>query len=117
MSGELIMESTTYPSAVSDPNQKVSKEVLLTPGFKHPYAGDVVAIRAVDWGYEGEQNPATSAFDIVRGRVYGEVIVCNDEWITVASQVFDGGDVRCALSVPWVTVTELTILERVHGRD
>lgn len=89
--------------------------VLLSPGFKHPYIGDVVAIRAMDWGYEDEQFPATAAFTIVRGRIYGEVIVCNDEWITLAFQVFDSGDVRCALSVPWVTVTELIILERVNA--
>lgn len=78
-----------------------------------------MAIDAVDWGYEDAQLPATSAFAIVRGRIYGEVIVCNDEWITVAFQVFDGGDVRCALSIPWVTVTDLVILKRTndHAND
>lgn len=75
-----------------------------------PQVGDVVAINAVDWGYEDDQLAASSDFSIVRARIYGEVILCNDEWITVAFQVFDGGDVRCTLSIPWVTVTHIVIL-------
>lgn len=87
--------------------------IAMTPGFEKPAIGDIVAVRAVDWGYEGEQHPATAAFTIVRGTIYGQVIKCNDEWITLAFQVFDGGDVRSVLSIPWVTVEQVTILE--HG--
>lgn len=87
------------------------------PALKRPNIGDIVAINAVDWGYEEGQFPAVSAFDIVRARVYGQVVLVNDEWITLAFQVFDGGDVRCVLSIPWVTVSQLVILERAHSLD
>jgi hypothetical protein len=73
--------------------------------------GDIVAVRAVDWGFESEQHSADAGFTIVRGTLYGQVIVLNDEWLTVAPQVFDGGDVRCALSIPWATVESVMILE------
>lgn len=87
------------------------------PAMKRPNVGDIVAINAVDWGYEEGQHAASSAFDIVRARIYGQVVIVNDEWITIAPQVFDGGDVRCALSIPWVTVSLLIVLERAHSLD
>lgn len=90
------------------------KEIDMMPGFEKPAVGDVVAVEAVDWGYEGEQLPANSAFAIVYGTIYGKVIKCNDEQITLAFQVFHGGDVRSVLSIPWVTVTKITILERAE---
>lgn len=88
-----------------------AKEIALTPGFEKPPLNSVVKVEAVDWGYVGEQMPANSDFAIVYGTVYGRVIICNDEQITLAFQVFHGGDVRSVLSIPFVTVTKITILE------
>lgn len=74
--------------------------------------GSVVAVSAVDWGLTPHQtSPDDPNLTIVRGRVYGAVVVCNDEWITVAPQVFEDGGIRNAVSLPWVTVTEVKILE------
>lgn len=81
---------------------------------KHkPSVGDVVVIEAVDWGMVNHQTTQDDeAHTIVRGRLYGEVIIVNDEWITLAPQVFSDGDVRCSLSVPWVAVKSVTMLWR-----
>lgn len=73
--------------------------------------GMVLAVDAVDWGLVNEQVPSDSpALTIVRGRIYGEVIICNEEWITLAPQVFEDGDVRNAISLPWATVERVEIL-------
>lgn len=73
--------------------------------------GSVVAIEAVDWGMWSEQTtPDDSGLTIVRGTLYGQVVFCNDEWVTLAHQVFETGDVRWCISIPWVTVTQVTIL-------
>lgn len=86
--------------------------VALDSDFAKPPLGSVVRIEAVDWGMVDRQAAQGDPIHtIVKARLYGEVIICNDEWITLAPQVFDGGDVRCALSVPWVTVQVVTILE------
>lgn len=87
--------------------------IAMAPGFTKPELGSVVAIVAVDWGYEGEQLSARYDFKIVYGTIYGRVIVVNDEQITVAMQIFHGGDVRSVLSIPWRCVEQVTILE--HG--
>ena len=90
--------------------------IALTPGFAKPVLGSVVKVEAVDWGMVGHQTTKDDpAHTIVRARLYGEVIICNDEWITIAPQVFDGGDVRNSLSIPWVTVQRVTILEQPHA--
>jgi hypothetical protein len=74
--------------------------------------GRIVAVRAVDWGLVQEQTVASDpALTIVRGRVYGQIVVCNDDWLTIAPQVFDDGGIRNAVSLPWVTVTEVVVLE------
>ena len=88
--------------------------IAMTPGFDKPVIGDVVAVRAVDWGMVNHQTEQDDpALTIVRGTLYGRVVVCNDEWITLAPQVFSDGGVRCCLSIPWVTIEQVTILE--HG--
>lgn len=90
-----------------------SKNVVMTPGFEKPSVGDVVKVKAIDWGLVNEQLRADDpAHRIVHGTIYGQIIICNDEQITLAPQVFDDGGVRGALTMPWVTVLEVTILER-----
>lgn len=81
------------------------------PGFKRPEAGDVVAIVAVDWGAVYDEVSRRSEFSIVRGTIYGQVIVCTDEQITLAWQVFETGNVRGTLSLPWACVERVTILD------
>lgn len=88
-----------------------AKEIALEPGFLKPPLNAIVKVEAIDWGYEGEQMPAGSPFTIVYGTIYGKVIKCTDTQITLAFQVFHGGDVRSVLSIPWVTVTKVTVLE------
>ena len=82
---------------------------------KRPDLGDVVEISAVDWGIHIEQMSAESAFDIVRAWLYGQVVRMTDDAITIAPQVFAPDDVRFALSVPWVTIGQITILK--HAED
>lgn len=89
-----------------------ARSVTEEPGFTKPAIGDVVAIRAVDWGFESEQYPSTAGFTIVRGTLFGMVIAVNEEWVTIAPQVFDSGDVRCALSIPWVCVGRVALLQK-----
>lgn len=79
-----------------------------------PAVGDVVAVEAVDWAYEGEQMSAQSAFTIVHGTIYGKVLIYNDSQITLAFQVFHHGDVRSVLSIPVVCVSKITILEHAE---
>jgi hypothetical protein len=94
---------------------KKGKMIAVVPGFKKPPLNSVVAVEAIDWGMVNEQVAASDpAHRIVRGTIYGRVIICTDEQITVAPQVFDDGGVRCALTMPWVSVQQVTILE--HAR-
>lgn len=85
------------------------------PDFRKPAIGDVVAVCAVDWGQIVEEVSGRSEFSIVRGTIYGQVIVCTDEQITVAFQVFETGNVRGALSLPWVCVEQVTILDKAEA--
>lgn len=90
------------------------KTIVMEPGFEKPAVGDVVAVEAVDWGMVNHQAPANDpAHRVVRGTIYGAVTICTDEQITLAPQVFDDGGVRCALTLPWVTVQKVIILQKV----
>lgn len=92
----------------------------MVKGFEKPALGDVVAVDAVDWSLITGEHDRGAGFSIVRGRLFGEVIVVNDEWITLAPQVFSAGGVRCALSIPWVTIMRVVILEKAgtwKGKD
>lgn len=77
-----------------------------------PEIGDVVEIHAVDWAFEDMQLSATAPFDIVRATVYGQVLRVTDEFVTVVQQVFDNGDVRCVLSMPWATISKVVVFKR-----
>lgn len=77
-----------------------------------PDLGDIVEIVAVDWGIHAEQLSANYEFDIVRAWLYGQVMRMTDDAITVAPQVFDSGQVRYALAVPWCSISQITILQR-----
>lgn len=84
-------------------------------GFEKPGVGDTVAVDAVDWAsYNAQRYTATEAFDIVRGRVYGQVVRVTDEMIAVAMQVFEDGGVRNVVALPWVTVTRVVLFERAN---
>jgi len=74
--------------------------------------GDIVEVHAVDWGLYQTQVPGTTEFDIVRGRIYGQVVRIADDSITVAPQVFEDDGVRFALALPIVTITNLTVLKK-----
>jgi hypothetical protein len=90
--------------------------VAMEPGFAKPPVGSAVKVKAVDWGIvEHQTSQSDPVHTIVRGTIYGQVIVVNDEWLTIAMQVFSDGGVRYSLSLPWVTVTKVTILE--HGNE
>jgi hypothetical protein len=81
------------------------------PEQLRPALGDVVEIIATDWGIFAEQLSANYPFEIVRGWIYGQVIRMTEDGITVAPQVFEAGEVRYALAVPWVTISQITILQ------
>jgi hypothetical protein len=76
-----------------------------------PDLGDIVELFAVDWGIHAEQLSANYPFEIVRGWIYGQVIRMTEDGITVAPQVFETGEVRYALAMPWVTISQITILQ------
>jgi len=88
-----------------------------TMDMPRPALGDVVEICAVDWGIHAEQLSANYEFDIVRGWLYGQVMRMTDDGITLAPQVFAGGDVRCALSIPWACISQITILQHKEDSD
>lgn len=97
-------------------SKKKGQYIALEPGFQKPAIGDIVAVEAVDWGMVNHQTERDDpAHTIVRGRLYGEVIVCNDEWITLAPQTFSDGGVRNSLSIPWVTISTVVILEGMEA--
>ena len=75
--------------------------------------GDIVEVHAIDWGMYSVQLPSTTDFEIVRGRIYGQVVRIADDSITVAPQVFEDDGVRFALALPIVTITSLTVLKKV----
>jgi hypothetical protein len=83
---------------------------------ERPIVGDVVEIHAVDWAFEDEQVSQAADFDIVRAICYGRVVRITDEFVTIVQQIFDGDDVRCALSMPWVTISECHVLQRVEQK-
>ncbi len=85
--------------------------IAMQPNFYKPAIGAVVAVEAVDWGIFNETYQANTNFAVVRGTIYGTVVKCDDELIALAFQVFDDGGLRFVLSVPWVTVEKVTILE------
>jgi hypothetical protein len=96
-------------------SEDAEQYIAMTPGFEKPAVGDVVKVEAVDWGLVDEQTrPNDLVHRIVRGTIYGQIIICTDEQITLAPQVFDDGSVRCALTMPWVTVLRVTILEHTQ---
>lgn len=113
--------------------------VAMTPGFEKPAIGDVVAVEAVDWGQIVEEVSGRSEFTLsppfsapmaengvteVHGAIYGKVVACDDERISLAFQVFDSvlaptgadldGNLRGVLSVPWVTISKVTILQKAN---
>lgn len=74
--------------------------------------GDIVALDCVDWGSYAEQHSRSEPFEIVKAMVYGEVIAhtADGEGVVVAPQVFDGGDVRFTLVVPYCTIKRFFVL-------
>jgi hypothetical protein len=87
--------------------------IPLTPDFKKPAIGDAVKVEAVDWGdYSGKQMHITTTFTIVHGTIYGRVVACDDSQIVLAMQVFFDDTMRGVLAIPWVTIEQVTILER-----
>ena len=74
--------------------------------------GDIVALDCVDWGSYEAQHSRKEPFTIVKAMVYGEVIAHTDdgEGIVVAPQVFEEGDVRCTLVVPYCTIKRFYVL-------
>lgn len=73
--------------------------------------GDVLAVNAVDWAIHTEQTTRDHAYKIIHGDLYGQVIAVSDEGFTLAPQVFQDGDVRCALVIPFVCVKSVDILK------
>jgi hypothetical protein len=74
--------------------------------------GDIVAIDCVDWGSYAAQHSRSEPFKIVEAMVYGEVIAhtADGGGVVVAPQVFDGGDVRFTLVVPYCTIKRFFVL-------
>ena len=77
--------------------------------------GQIALIHAVDWGLEVEQLPGNSEFQIVRGRLYGQVVRMTESGITLAPQVFADGSVRCAITIPYCAIEAYALLEPVEG--
>ena len=87
-------------------------DVTVKPG--KPSVGDIVEVSAVDWGIYAEQLDVTYEFNVVRGRIYGQVVRVTDDSIAVAPQVFSDGGCRYALAIPWGTVTQIVVYGKVE---
>ncbi len=72
----------------------------------------MVCITAVDWGLYHEQLPRDTAFQIVRGKLYGEVVCVFVEGVALAPQVFTDGGVRNVLTIPWRAIEEVARWQR-----
>jgi hypothetical protein len=74
--------------------------------------GTIVAVQAYDWGMYNDQHPRVDAYKIVKATVYGEVIghTADGDGLVIAPQVFEEGDVRCTLVIPWCTVRRIYML-------
>lgn len=79
------------------------------PGGVH--VGDVLAVHAVDWAIYTEQTPDTHEFKVVHGVIYGQVVAVTDDGFALAPQVFQDGDVRCTLMIPFVCVSSIEVLK------
>jgi hypothetical protein len=73
--------------------------------------GDIVCVYALDWAILSEQTVRNINWDVVRGKVYGELIAITEDGLVVASQVFDDGGVRSTLVIPKVCIKSVTVLE------
>lgn len=96
-----------------DLNGSPAEKLASIPDKVH--VGDVVKVTAVDWGIMHEQISKEADFRIVRGIIYGQVVKVNDNLMTIAPQVFEDEDVRCALTIPVVTIERVEILEKADG--
>lgn len=86
----------------------------MTTALPKPAIGDIVAVSFVDSGQIVEEVSAQEDFCIVRGTVWGRVHFCTDEQMTVVFQVFQTGNVRGALSIPWAAIEQITILAKAN---
>ena len=64
----------------------------------------IVSIYAVDWGTYYEQVSRNTDFKIVKGWVHGQVVKEEEEYLVIAQEVFDEGDVRIVVTIPKVCI-------------
>lgn len=68
----------------------------------------IVSIYAMDWGTYYDQVSKDIDFKLVKGWVHGQIIKETEDFLAVAQQVFDEGDVRVVVTIP-----KACILERI----
>lgn len=72
----------------------------------------VVSLYAMDWGTYHDQTSINTEFKLVKGWIHGQIIQENDEYLALAQQVFDEGDVRIVVTIP-----KVCIIKRVDHAD
>ena len=65
---------------------------------------NVVSVYAVDWGMYAEQLHHSHEFEYVIGWVHGAIVKETDDFIAIAHQNFDSGDVRHVSTIPKVCI-------------
>lgn len=87
---------------------------MTTAALPKPAIGDIVAVTFVDSGQIVEEVSAQEDFCIVRGTAWGRVHLCDEQQLTIIFQQFQTGNVRGALSIPWLAVENIAILAKAN---
>lgn len=86
-------------------------ETSTTVDISNIKVGAMLAVHAVDWALHAEQVRANHDYRIISGTLYGKVVAVLEDGFALAPQVFDDGDTRCTLVVPFVCVKRVDVLE------
>ena len=84
---------------------------MAAPSPSNVVVGDMVRVQAVDWALYAEQLSPEHEFSIVTGTIYGQVVAWAKGGIVIAPQVFESGDVRYAITIPFVCIETIDILQ------
>ena len=72
--------------------------------------GNIVKVEGRDWALYGERTSRDFDFQPLTMTTYGELIQVREDWIVVASQSFDDGEVRQSMVIPISDVVRVWVL-------
>jgi hypothetical protein len=80
----------------------------------------VVKIKAVDWGYYDDSGGYKVEEEVLKpyiGWIYGQVIIENDDYISIAAEVFEDSRVRKVSAIPKSAILEIIEFDRIHKEN